>query len=323
MKKLLKYSLFILPLGLLASCEHPDMEEKLPGYYTQPVAYVESALASNSQTVGHAPSGLVGTENCKFPFVVKLNKPVNKPVSVTVGVNVVGAESNSEYTPLSEADLSLLSGSMNITIPAGEVEVADTLIVNDWSFAEDTRSDYTLKTRIVEASKGIYPAERTVDYTLTKKVKTLAYADDTAPGTVISDRSGWSCVYAATDTENPTTSRPTLIDGLTTSSTSVYGYGACLSAIVDFGKQISIKGFANYGYTMSSYSPVMVTLEVSNDKSSWKTLVEKMDLNPTTSAQRYQYVTMYDAEICQYVRVRLYGSATGYYMYTYELFFYQ
>lgn len=302
MKKTIKFIAACIAVSAIAGCEHPETEEQLPYYYTENIAYLNKV--NKTFDILHIPSG-ISTENVKMPFTVGLSKAMTKDLDVKLELAVSGEGLTADNVSFANGDV--------VTIPAGELTVANELKLSDWKFATDNlkAANYELKVRIKEVAPSADACIAVELNDVTYRINKTACSNvtpGTPSGSLVPDdvRSTWTAKYC-TDTSD--SSWETTTD-LTNDYYQEY-YISCNSgyicAEVDLKETTKMTGLgATFAGTQKKYWPTASSIETSVDGTQW---TEQMSKTSVTQS-RFCNLTFSVPVEARYIRWRFYNDDT-------------
>lgn len=278
----------------LTGCENPTVEETLPYYYTETIAYLPDT-GTQSVEFAHTPNGIQEKEII-FKVARKVNgdakSELKKACTVTLDAAVDGIDPR--YVTFRDG--------LTLTIPAGETEVSSAILI-DWSFAAETETALACSIDLTLTGASVYPStERNkMTFAITKGVLSYFYTTEPTSGSSISDRSGWT--VSVTNNQSLTTWQTTtsLTDG---ASSYYFPGGTFIGVMVDLGEMKNLTGISSYSAYGSSYAPSSIIVETSVDGTEWTAV------GPETAVTRayYTYASFYNPIAARYFRLQLKGS---------------
>ena len=304
MKKTIKFIAACIAVSAIAGCEHPETEEQLPYYYTENIAYLNKV--DKTFEILHLPSG-VSNENVKMPFSVGLSKAMSEDLTVKLELAVSGEG-------LAADNVVFANGSV-VTIPAGELTVANELKLSDWKFANDNQkaASYELQIRIKEvapsADARIAVELNDVTYRINKSACSNV-KPGTPPGTSLSDeiRKTWKVRACLDASDNQWEDVPT---ALTDDIYQIEGVQATADYIcveVDLLDVQTLTGVKSsfLGRGASNW-PSMSSLETSEDGVVWTEQMSKTSVEQ----DRYCNLSFFVPVDARYIRWRFWNEKTG------------
>lgn len=191
MKKSLKYLVFFSAATFaLTNCENPTIDNKLPYYYYETIAYLP-ASGTQSVNILHTPTTIQGKE---IVFSVarsnndseRMEKELQKDCTVELEATFEGIE----------PDYITFRDGLSLTIPAGQTSVSSAIDI-DWSFATEQEAEYTITLSIKNSNVTVSQERYSTIYEITKNRKPESNLYTNAPPTGTNeDRSGWTVQYS-------------------------------------------------------------------------------------------------------------------------------
>lgn len=295
MKKIMKYPVLLCAAAFaLTGCENPTVEETLPYYYTETIAYLPNV---GTQTVSfkHTPSGI--QENAiAFKVARKINSnhqaELKKECTVVLEAAIEGIDP--QYVSFRDG--------LTMTIPAGETEIASAIDI-DWSFASAIEEAIECSITLTLTGADIrLSTERTqVSYEITKKELSYFYTTVPTSGSRLDDRSSWEAQYTTDPALSNWKSTTSVTDGKTT---YLYPGTNFLAIMADMGEVKHLTGVVTYSSYGSNYSPSAIIVETSMDGVNWNAVGPKTDVKRAY----YVYASFYEPIDARYFRMQLFGN---------------
>lgn len=301
MKEKLKY----LSAGLLAcaavglvACDDDEMPAN---EWSSAYVYLgRPSLSSDLLTFDlvHTPSGIM-TEGVAIPVSVRLSKARKSDVTVTLKTVAEGIST----------DLLVSKYNGTLLIPAGELEVRDTITVTNWDFALESKDAavYNIEIAIdkVQPAAGdlrISSRESIRSVRINKSQYSNVYNGKKPEGARIADRSGWIVRY----TDDPTGERwqdgNDLKDDNEWSYAYVYTY-LCIE--IDLGSMQTLTGLeTRSGYFGAEFVHTSCSILSSDDGITWTTQSAQSAIAITDT----QYVAFANPVTARYFRWMMWGG---------------
>lgn len=295
MKKIMKYPvLFCAAAFALTGCENPTVEETLPYYYKETIAYLANT-GTQSVAFSHTPKGI--QENAiNFKVARKINgnaaAELKKECTVVLEAAIDGIDP--QYVSFRDG--------LTMTIPAGETEISSAIDI-DWSFASaiEEAVECSITLTLTGTSAYLSTERNQATYEITKKELSYFYTSEPTSGSRISDRSSWTVQYTNDTNLSEWWNTSSLTDG---GSSYLYFGGDFLAITVDMGETKHLTGVSTYSSYGSYYSPSAIKVETSIDGVNWSAVGPKTDVTRAS----YVYASFYDPIDARYFRMQLFGA---------------
>lgn len=296
-----------LALSAVAFVACSDEEQVFDEFDATYVYIARPVLGSNTVVfnVSHTPDGIIEKNKTMASVIVRLSKPMNSDVTVTLATKLDG---------FTDESVEFQEGGIHV-IPAGELEVRDTLVIKDWSFALDAKPAATYNATIsigaVRPESGTLRISSKQNSNLMTVNKSQFTASNVRPdqrptGTSLTPRSGWVVTSTKNQDDTGWTDAAKMIDG--SNSTYVYNNGGYMGITVDLGAAHTVTGLHIYNSYGASYAANQCVLLSSNDGVTWKMESDEV-LRDVITPSSDQYVSFAKPVKARYLRWKLWGGS--------------
>lgn len=297
MKRIMKYPIFFgITALMLQGCENPTIDNELPYYYYETIAYLP---ASGTQSVEfkHLPSGIkeheiIFTVARQINDADKMETELQKECTVVLEAAVDGIDP--EYVTFRDG--------MTLTIPAGETAVSSAIDI-DWSFATETETAFECTITVTITSTNVYLSEERYQtvYEIVKSELSNIYTTEPTSGSSVENRTNWTVQYTNDQTFSSWQDASKLNDSKTGTYVYVYDF---LAIKVDMGETKALTGISSYCSYGKYYAPSSIIVETSSDGINWTEAGPKSTVTPAY----YTYASFYEPIEARFFRLQMFGS---------------
>lgn len=276
-------------------------EPTIPYVYLVPPSQNSDAVVFG---VLHTPDGIIEKTRTIAPVAIRLSKAMDVDVTVTLATKLNGFPA--------EAIGFKTSGTH--VIPAGELEVRDTLMVKEWSFAVNTETAATYSATIsisevlpVSDSLQISSQQNSERLTVNKsKLSISNVRPDLKPtNTSLALRSEWIVTWSRNQDDIGWTETKTVTDG--NNNTYIYNNSGYIGLTVDLGAEQVVTALYIHNSFGISYGASECVLLSSEDGESWK-MESDEELRDFLTPGSNQYASFAKPVTARYFRWKLWGT---------------